>query len=467
MDLSTYALTKKIAESAVSGVESMSVDGTTLKINTKDGNELNMVFPTPKDGSNGKSAYTIAVDNGFEGTEVEWLESLKGADGKDGKDSAETNNAQKSEIRFKAVIGITHVGECYSYTQKNLRGTGSQYNCIEYSFDGAEKAVRFSGATTGGSDRLGYCFVDDDLNVISKPEFISGQLFENVVMEIPAGATKIFVNGNGYESPHLEVGVEDKMSDSRYLPQLLGRFGRKLQYKDKFAWKPMPNAYIAFTFDDSLESTSEIADLFIRKGVPCCFGAIPDKLLMGTTAGETILDAMNRVIAIGGEVLAHGNASEIITEENISDENHLYNKFVINHQKYIDFGLTVRGVVRVGGSGNVCGDPRTDEWVRLFYDYGDLYGVNAPYNHTRFSGSSYDDYKKAVDKAIADKSFCPLLFHNSPDWLETLIDYVIEQGAVISNYADVYDTYGSTEDMITIERRLSAVEGSDGNEVKY
>ncbi|MBQ6699917.1 MAG: hypothetical protein IJM98_04585 [Oscillospiraceae bacterium] len=35
---------------------------------------------------NGKSAYEIAVEYGFEGTELEWLESLKGADGKDGKD---------------------------------------------------------------------------------------------------------------------------------------------------------------------------------------------------------------------------------------------------------------------------------------------------------------------------------------------------------------------------------------------
>ena len=34
----------------------------------------------------GKSAYEIAVEYGFEGTELEWLESLKGADGKDGKD---------------------------------------------------------------------------------------------------------------------------------------------------------------------------------------------------------------------------------------------------------------------------------------------------------------------------------------------------------------------------------------------
>lgn len=36
------------------------------------------------DGNDGKSAYQIAIDNGFVGTEQEWLESLKGADGSDG-----------------------------------------------------------------------------------------------------------------------------------------------------------------------------------------------------------------------------------------------------------------------------------------------------------------------------------------------------------------------------------------------
>lgn len=34
--------------------------------------------------STGKSAYEVAVDNGFEGSEDEWLESLKGENGKDG-----------------------------------------------------------------------------------------------------------------------------------------------------------------------------------------------------------------------------------------------------------------------------------------------------------------------------------------------------------------------------------------------
>ena len=35
-------------------------------------------------GTAGKSAYEIAVDNGFVGTETEWLESLKGAEGTNG-----------------------------------------------------------------------------------------------------------------------------------------------------------------------------------------------------------------------------------------------------------------------------------------------------------------------------------------------------------------------------------------------
>ncbi|OCW69862.1 NosD domain-containing protein [Limosilactobacillus reuteri] len=37
-----------------------------------------------KDGQPGKSAYQVAVDNGFKGTEEEWLNSLKGRDGSNG-----------------------------------------------------------------------------------------------------------------------------------------------------------------------------------------------------------------------------------------------------------------------------------------------------------------------------------------------------------------------------------------------
>lgn len=55
-------------------------------------------------GGNGKSAYTIAKENGFVGTEEEWLASLKGEKGTDG-----TTNY--NDLENKAVIeGVTIQG---------------------------------------------------------------------------------------------------------------------------------------------------------------------------------------------------------------------------------------------------------------------------------------------------------------------------------------------------------------------
>ena len=45
--------------------------------------------PAGKDGVDGKSAYDLAVDNGFTGTEEEWLTSLKGKDGSAGSDTGD------------------------------------------------------------------------------------------------------------------------------------------------------------------------------------------------------------------------------------------------------------------------------------------------------------------------------------------------------------------------------------------
>lgn len=42
--------------------------------------------PTGQTGADGRSAYQVAVDDGFVGTQTEWLESLRGADGQDGQD---------------------------------------------------------------------------------------------------------------------------------------------------------------------------------------------------------------------------------------------------------------------------------------------------------------------------------------------------------------------------------------------
>ena len=58
-------------------------------------------------GTAGKSAYEIAVDNGFVGTETEWLESLKGSDGNKG-DNGTTPHIDESTKHW--FIGDTDTG---------------------------------------------------------------------------------------------------------------------------------------------------------------------------------------------------------------------------------------------------------------------------------------------------------------------------------------------------------------------
>ena len=92
-------------------------------------------------GENGKSAYEIAVDNGFEGTEAEWLESLKGEDGsngtngsngKDGEDGYDLedvisyyleNNPGSTVDDFYASLGLDVSPSITSIVQKALKSS--------------------------------------------------------------------------------------------------------------------------------------------------------------------------------------------------------------------------------------------------------------------------------------------------------------------------------------------------------
>lgn len=49
------------------------------------------------DGKDGLSAYEIAIKNGFEGSEEEWLDSLKGADGESYDDTELINRVSTLE----------------------------------------------------------------------------------------------------------------------------------------------------------------------------------------------------------------------------------------------------------------------------------------------------------------------------------------------------------------------------------
>ena len=57
-----------------------------------------------QDGTDGKSAYQIAQDAGFEGTEAEWLSSLNGADGADGDDGAPGTDGADGKSAYQVAL---------------------------------------------------------------------------------------------------------------------------------------------------------------------------------------------------------------------------------------------------------------------------------------------------------------------------------------------------------------------------
>ena len=65
-------------------------------------------------GKDGKSAYQIALDNGFVGTEQEWLDSLKGDKGDKGEQGEKGKQGDKGDKGDTGEAGYTPVkGEDY------------------------------------------------------------------------------------------------------------------------------------------------------------------------------------------------------------------------------------------------------------------------------------------------------------------------------------------------------------------
>ena len=123
MDIITYALSKKIAAHALSGVQSMSVSGQTLTINTKDSGVLTITFPTPKDGIS-VTDIDVNANNQIVFTMSDGSEIISGkiptVKGDPGFSPTITENADNTDKIYK--LDITTADS--TFTTPNLKGTG-------------------------------------------------------------------------------------------------------------------------------------------------------------------------------------------------------------------------------------------------------------------------------------------------------------------------------------------------------
>lgn len=82
------------------------------------------------DGKDGLSAYEIAVTNGYEGTEQEWLKTLKGEPGENGADGAKGDPGEKGDNGETPVIRIGTVTTGAPGTKAVVTNSGTETEVI-------------------------------------------------------------------------------------------------------------------------------------------------------------------------------------------------------------------------------------------------------------------------------------------------------------------------------------------------
>ncbi len=112
-----------------------------------------VTIPLPQDGVDGKSAYQIAVDGGFTGTEAQWLASLQGATGPQGATGATGATGPAGADGTNGTDGVDGKSAYQIAVDGGFTGTEAQWLSSLQGSTGATGATGPAGADgTNGTD---------------------------------------------------------------------------------------------------------------------------------------------------------------------------------------------------------------------------------------------------------------------------------------------------------------------------
>lgn len=160
-------------------------------------------------GEDGKSAYQIALDEGFEGSETEWLASLKGADGRNGIDGINGTNGKDGT---NGINGKTPVKGVDYFTQAEIQqienNAAAKVDLSDYT-----KSADLSTVATSGS----YNDLSDKPSIPSTTGLATETYVDDKIAEIdiPTVPTKVsaFTNDAGYLTEHQSLIEYAKKTD--------------------------------------------------------------------------------------------------------------------------------------------------------------------------------------------------------------------------------------------------------------
>lgn len=243
---------------------------------------------------------------------------------------------------------------------------------------------------------------------------------------------------------------------ARYDIEQLERRTLKLEKQNPFKWKTFDKPYFVFIHDDTNEYLSGYATVFINKNVPLGCATIPSNV------DATKLAILENVVANGGEILAHYNASP--TESSPDSEWLACTrdiKYALNQM-----GFDVYGIIRANNTETLT--DKGEKYCRLYFDYANSnMGKSLQYQlpRTLMGGfASLQDFLDRIDQDALVNGIHAFGFHGlsqaGESWItnenmEAIIDYINSKGnCEIVTYKYLFDTFGSND----FEERLLALE---------
>lgn len=214
------------------------------------------------------------------------------------------------------------------------------------------------------------------------------------------------------------------------------------------------NKYIVMCFDDTLSDISDVVELFDKYNVPANFATIPEYLNRTTNTGETAKEVLLKAQANGHEILAHNDATGLLTSES-SDEDYI--NVMSNTKKALEEnGFIINGYLNPGGTKNGIHSD-TQDWSKTFaackaagYLYSDMSGrpnkYIEPYTMGRFYFGTTDieTFKTEINNwwkwGYHYKVFINHQVDNL-DFIEQVIQYCLDNDVQIVTYNSLYNAY--------------------------
>lgn len=163
-------------------------------------------------GEDGKSAYQLAVEAGYEGSETEWLASLKGKDGKDGTNGINGTNGKDGKDGTNGVDGKTPVKGVDYFTTAEIQQIEEAAAAKVDLSDYAKTADLSTVATSGSYNDLVDKPTIPSTTGLATETYVDGKIAE---IDIPTVPTKVsaFENDKGYLTEHQSLAEYAKKTE--------------------------------------------------------------------------------------------------------------------------------------------------------------------------------------------------------------------------------------------------------------